>query len=773
MDHICRLARTLLLPSGMLKRPLPTVDVLLVLCAATICFCFSLYGLSGATRGVTRFQLNDAPRSILSMLYPAVFYAGGHGMGTADIDKIPGLEAFIFNGTPQFNLNNIPENVSIVPLDTPFERTHLYLLYCVGIFWRIFGVSHATLRLFCSFLCALSACMLYGIFRLCVSRGLSLLGAILICLSPLMLSSSLELRDYGKAPFFLCMFLMLGVLISRKLPPLRFLLLSVGIGIVLGFGVGMRPDLMISLPPALLTIIFARVEANRSYLPKLSAVIGFILSFLVVSQPALKGMAMDSGQQLTHHSYFMGLSDPYERAIGFGEASYADFSFPDEVIIAMVNTYARRMGDYRSMINPATSEYKRSQGDLDAPLTVDPLLLYRGDVYGQMGRKLMWEYIKTFPADLVARAWCALVASINAHGENSSYGFQEDALPQGAMKYFVFLQERLASHLGRYGLLYTLLALLGISTRSIYLAFVVAALMAWFGGSTSLSFQYRHVFHLAFIPALAMLMLLEAFARNIYALRGKEAKKILGRKLSNYRRCLKPLFAMSLFLVLSLCAVVFPLAVLRAFQERQVIKLADKLSSKNLIPLAVNETRGDGRVFIEPQGVLPGLEVKPHGEAAWTYLAIEIQVEGQDTPIAIEYSDEDADQMVLFAGDTNTPSRVVVFFPVYEIALFPNEQMVWDLLLLLAGGKEVSEAAPDELNAIIEQILSHRRQLAGISFPEDSGVSFEGFYMIEDVKDLHILPFMQVPDNRRDLRTHKTCSVERRVRSMCSRLFAR
>lgn len=744
-------------PIHLLKNTILALDVLLIVAAGTVCFFMHLYCFSGANRGSTRFQLNETPRSILSMLYPAVFFAAGRGMGTSDIGNIPELQSFIFDGHPYFDPESIPTGTQIRPLDTPFECTHIYILYAVGIFWRLFGISYSVLYIFCACICGLCACLLYGIFRLGLGRMLSLFMAIGVCLSPLMMSSSLDIRDYFKAPFFLAIFWILGLLVIRAVSKKKLVILAILSGAIIGIGIGTRPDIMIALPPVVLCLILCRSDGTIKAWHKSTAIALFIGFFLACGALPLRGMMLDRGQQLTHHTYFMGLSDPYEKSFGFGGASYADFSFPDEVILAMVNTYARRQGDFRPMINPNTSEYKRAMGDLNAPLPVDPLLLFRGDLYGSRGREFMWAYIRTFPADLVTRAWCALRATLQAHGAVSTYGFPDGNFPSGLLGFFLSFLQKLAVHLGAYGLFYIVCALFLVAVKDLKASVLIFLLLAWFGGGTSLSFQFRHMFYLAFVPFLGMLLAIKipcVWLLKIIRDRSCSAELLKEKQSVLVPKALINLFA---FITFTSTIVFLPLAVLRPIQRAQVESLANRIAAKPMVPLRTAQKNDNGYIRIELQDMLPGLEEKPHGEAAWEYLAGVFRINEDSVPLKIEYSDEDTDTMTLY-GSSEGWQLVTLYFPVYEIGIFPYKQTAEDTLRLIAGSKPEALFPQIDRDSILIQIQSHRRKLACLSFPEGAALSFEGMYRVVELDGLCILPFIQIPEDKRAFRPYKTCT---------------
>lgn len=725
-------------------------------------FAMSLYWPYPETvRSVTGFGLNESPRRLLSMLYPAIFFAAGRGMGTSDSEKIPGLEQFVFGNGDSFDIANIPDETIIEPLSTPFELTHLYLLYAVGWCWRFLGVSLASLHIFAALLCGLVASMLYAIFRVGLSRVVSVLGVLAVCSSPIMMSSTLDLRDYTKTPFYLACFAILLTLAVRSISGRRLLLLSVLSGVVLGIGVGMRTDLMICVFPVFLFIVFfARIDSNRPFLVRCTGGGAFIMVLMLIARPVLGGMAADAGQQLTHHSYFMGLSVNYEKTMGFDDASYTDFSFPDEVIIGMVNRYARYRGDYNSMVNPYSSEYKRVNGDLNAPPTVDPLLYFRGPEYGHFGRKLMLEYIKVFPADLIARAWCALVATLKMQETVNSYGCLQNMSHLQGLAYLLYLQEKLAVHLGYYGLFYTVLVLLCVSAGNLRLALCLTFLLAWFGGSTSLSFQYRHVFHLSFIPLFSCLFLFEAVVRFLWKLHKGEFRKSLWKDFGKEGAWSKPLNRMAVYLLLVSVAIVLPVFFLRIYQEDNVRDFAEHLSEESLVPVETTVSSEQGNLLVAPdRGMLPGLKEQPHGEAAWEYLAVALKPKGQDIPLDVVYNDEDKDSLTIYGSDLAENETVMFFFPVYETGMFPHRQMVEDLLKMIFGLETIEEHA-QEKEALVQQILSHRRELVGISLPEAFADAYTGFYRVIDANDLAILPFIQVPKDLRHIRSFKKCKYE-------------
>ena len=382
-------------------------DVLLVLLVGAFAFTVNYIYLHGIQE-----PLENRYQAQLSHLYPAIFWAAGHGLGTTDVGKIPGLSEFIFGETDSFDTANLPEDLTLVPVTSPV-LSHLYYVYAVGWVWRVFGVSQDALILFLVFLRTMSVVLIYGIFRLGLGRTAAFIAALITGLSPVLLCERMLIRDFARAPFLFAVFLIVLYMSLRTRSPKASLALSILMGSVIGIGVGFRSDLLICLPPAILTLLFfARIRTKRPLRSCLACLAVFLAVFFPLACPILFSGGLSS-DQTPLHALLLGLSPDMESGLEFGDASYEVMpraSVADSANLGAVNVYARRNGVKESMVNKNSAEYQRYTGDKDTQLLLDPYLLFNGKVYAENAEKLVRDLFFTFPADFIVRAWSAVAA---------------------------------------------------------------------------------------------------------------------------------------------------------------------------------------------------------------------------------------------------------------------------------------------------------------------------------------------------------------------------
>ena len=235
---------------------------------------------------------NHQYQVLLPLVYPAVFFAAGHGLSTADVDQVPGLNEFIYGEADSFDIGNIPDDLELKPINSPVVVSHYYYLWLVGWIWRVFGVSLDSLVLLSVLLRALCAGLLYGLFRVSLGRFSSIVGVLFVGCSPAMLHTGMSIRDFSKTPFLFTVFLILTVLVTRSLSRKHVLLLSSLLGLVVGIGMGFRQDLLICVPPVLATLLFfAQIQGENRVLIRGVAVTVLCIFFSLASYPILRTSA--------------------------------------------------------------------------------------------------------------------------------------------------------------------------------------------------------------------------------------------------------------------------------------------------------------------------------------------------------------------------------------------------------------------------------------------------------------------------------------------------
>lgn len=768
--------------------------------------------------------LNHPYPTTLNIFYPAIFFAGGHGLGTTDPASIAGLEDFLLQRSPSFDLANIPPDITLAPTSTPFELTHIYHIYLVGIFWYIFGVSIGTLTLYSTFLYTVSILIVYGILRLGISRLWSFIGVLVISSSPALLSMSHNLRDFGKTPFILfCIWVILRLIVS-PITRNKLLLLSLGLGVALGFGFGFRQDMLICpIPVTIVILFFTRFREKTFWGWRCIAVLLLFLGFVPLSLPVFKGAALE-GNQASVHGFFQGISPDTESVLHFGGASYVGLYWTDVGLYGQANVLARRLGDTSPMINPHTAEYRHVHGDGNGPRLINPGLYFTGSEYARYARLLAKEVVWHFPADLVARAWNA-VAALYQMSSDMAPGVEnvQADFPQWLTRIFS-LHRALSRFISHWGILLTLLFTIVLSARCLKIALGITGVLLYFSGYPSIFFEYRHIVYLMFVPVGVILVWIAWFQYVlIFSFSGITQRLTKGSTLPSASPCppiqncasneevspsisrvacisgrgiallstlqhsirlnkcrqeddsvctiFKSAINMTLFVLLLILAITVPLLFLRSWQSQQVHLLAERLAATSKDAIDVNfEAYDSDNILVRPANTLPGLvsaDTLPPGETVWEYLAAVFDTQGFDIPVTLAYetgliSSDSTQTVVVYGSYDNETGRVTFYFPVYEAHTLYSPQLMVDFLESVNIPALRACITPDL--PIEQQDFWKRIRFAGIVFPASFKEQFRGLYRVHCPDDLLYLPLIQIPDERANMRTFKSGCLERTFR---------
>ena len=196
------------------------------------------------------------------MIVSAALWATGHTFSIVPnpfMSIPPAFLDFLTHKTDALQTNQFPHELFLpLPGETKFIYDRLYLLYAMGILWRIVEISWSSLNILVSFFAGLTAAITYGIFRLGMGRSIAFVGTLLFVSSPLFLTELPALRDFCKAPFILGALLAIGYLLSRSPRKPGLVVLAAAIGLFTGIGMGFRQDIIIVLPPLVVSLLFAR-----------------------------------------------------------------------------------------------------------------------------------------------------------------------------------------------------------------------------------------------------------------------------------------------------------------------------------------------------------------------------------------------------------------------------------------------------------------------------------------------------------------------------------
>ena len=364
--------------------------------------------------------------------------------------------------------------------------------------------------------------LVYGILRLGGNRLLSIAGAVLFATSPLVLFHLPSMRDFFRAPPILATILVCGYLVSRPLSRRKLLALSLLLGAGIGLGTGFRQDAIICLPAAAgIVLVFTRGTADKP-LPwkwRMLAVLLLTGAFYVPARPAVK-MTRDTGGNNAFY-LLQGFSGSSMEALHTGRPSYYPiYSSSDYVVHGAICAYDNALHESERMAYnlevACAKAFWRLQGIVMLPLMPGraalPLILgFSREAFVDRGlaiwsydaeqtaRDILYRLAMTFPADIISKWYGAAVVCVRDTPVKDMCILNVDLAEGWRLEPLRLLHLRLAAHLERWGAWYALAALLVLSARNARFAFVLALLLCYFCGYTSLCFQWRHAFHLQFV----------------------------------------------------------------------------------------------------------------------------------------------------------------------------------------------------------------------------------------------------------------------------------
>ena len=671
---------------------------------------------------LSRANLTTGPQYAIhgEMLVPPLLFAAGHGFHSL-AGPNAAVHDFVSHKTASFSPAQLPEPLELVPITGKFLYDRLYLLYAIGLTWRLFGISWGALNILIAGIHGVIALLSYLLFRLGMGRILSLLGTAFFVTSPVVLAQLPALRDLCKGPFFLATIFCLGYLLANRVRVRPLVLSALGMGFFLGLGMGFRQDSIICLPPLLIGLVCARGVPPLRWTTRAALPVLFLVCFLIPAWPVLK-MNRETGG---NNSFYLiqGFSRPSMDQLGLDPASYAAvYSAADQAIHAWIVNYddvANREGDQNVrtvLLARSISSLPISAVSAVIDYSLASFSVRQTGIYSRraevVARHIVRELAGLFPADIVSR-WYAAVLRIARNLQNVGFHGAEFPLMRSPTDYQGFL----VRHLGVFGPAYAAAALAILAGASLRLGFGALLLVLYFCGYTSLQFEVRHAFHLNFVSYWFM-----GFVLSIVAQQACRAYRVI-----RTRGCspfmLPPrswvctsgarLAVFLLVSVLVFCATLYPA---RLYQRLSVGALYERYAQADLeaVPVLVEEGRG-GRLRYRPCA-LPGFERNfLSRDILSEYLVAEFEVSGSDIQLTIDYDDPEANldgRDRLPGRGASGPRTVRYFFPAFDFS---------------------------------ERYQRHQAETGAYKFAEFSGISlprgvaFKAMYRVRNRKDFPLL----------------------------------
>jgi hypothetical protein len=505
-------------------------------------------------RAVQAFRAEGGqPSFYQSEFGPAVMLACGHGLQNPDARSAGALEAFLSERTDAIGCTELPAAIPVTTLDA-FQRASRYLEIAVASVWRVTGVSWSRLVILPGVLFGTVAALTYGLFRLALSRPLALAGMVPTFMSTPNLMLVPHIRDYAKGPFLLAIMLMMGALVARPTDGRRTIAVSALAGSVVGLGLGFRTDLMIALPPFLLTLAFLVPAISATM--RVVAMAVFLASFAIVASPMLRDYA--SGNNIGP-VVLLGLSAPFDRPLGIEPSVYElGGQYSDSLVFSIVNSYAIRVEHKPQGVQYATAEHGRTA------------MAY----VGQVGR--------VFPADFVTRVTAAVRAV-------PTYFLASSLYPPTWVRSPVLLQlyrirASISSRLAVAGGIALATATIVIGMASPRAAWLVVLVMIAFAGGSAIQFHERHFYYLQLLPWWAFGVLAQVATRRRTLLRSVAMRHLLSG---------------SVLCVVVIISVGGAIVASRAYQRRTAARLFESYETAPRIRLStLHRDIGPGRTLI-------------------------------------------------------------------------------------------------------------------------------------------------------------------------------
>ncbi len=628
---------------------------------------------------------------------PGIMWLAGEGWRNPMVEDVPGLEAFLYGEVDTFDVRTVPDGVRFLPDDLSamsyeeinayhpepdfpgfiaWQRYHSYLVYAVTLCWLLFGVAWTSLAPLCGVLYGTSCAALYGIFRLGMGRFMSTLGALMILTSPMHLQMVPQIRDYAKAPFILLVIFILGWLIKEPRRRTHSLIATAALGAIIGIGAGFRMDLLMTLPAVVAVLFLFRAPSQE--LPRTARLrivffvrfgawgtvllLAFIVVLVITGFPILQAGMGESGHFA--HVALLGFLEYCDGRLGVASDLYSmGGPYSDYYLTALVSAHMEQKTGVGFPVDQVWSQ-----------------------AYHDGTKDLLWDYVRTFPADILTRAYASVFRVVDELHMNPQHPYPPTIENASLLRFFDFhsgLQNAMPGG-GRY---YVLLVFLILPWKNFRMALGAFILFLFFCGYPGVQFNLRHYFFLEFVSLWATCFLIfwsAATAKSYLTERQIWQAKTLGMVVPRLKRCV-------LFVMLAAILIVLPWWLLMGYQANQVDRRLEKMLGvpwwnslhyeSEQVEAQVEMMEENGFVFLynavgEDGHIVPAKTLwvsdNPSTQQRSRFVILGFEGLMEDTPLTVNYSATDRPEHFDFSHTVTVPAcpdeetRSLVALPLFQ-----------------------------------------------------------------------------------------------------------
>jgi len=645
-------------------------------------------------------------------LVSAISVACGQGFTTPTAPYPENMQLFLEQKTDSMRISDLPEDWSRWD-NSPFVKTHRYLIITIGALWRLFGIHWDVLKLYAGILFVITVLSTYITLYMLAGRIPAFIATFLVINAPSLLFLLPSIRDYSKTTFFM-LFLALSATLFHFLSKGVSLavIISSLLGLVIGFGIGFRQDVLILFLPGMffVSIVCFKLFYQGNKFAGIMCLLFYLFSFFAVGYPILSAVAEDKGA-VSSHSLVQGLATTVEKTSLGGSSSYRLVYEPNDMLVhSTIVSFARRMGFQ------------------------EPFNNYLSPAYGKVGRMYFRSVVKHFPADLWGRflSVCSNCFSTPYHFTKEQQRNRPEFSRFASLLFFADrlpFWDMLIAFIGPWVVL-GLILIMGMQKMGKGILF--AGILGYLLGYPSILFEFRHVVHLVpILYGVVVLFFYELFVECYRFLLG------LYQKEQTWGGVLIRLRNGAFVLIFVVCACVLLYSILNIWQRQQVAKLVVSYRGLKWEEVKTKQSVDGACILFQPAQNLPAFEKSsdwPPMETPFEFLRADFELEEiipiysryDRTYCAVDFSEPLHSLLLYYNMTKDKPLRVSVYFLVYSASTIkPRDEIVFNNQ---------------------EPIVWVRGEWKGVEIPKGFEKAFRGLYRAENPSAEPFLMTVAVPE---------------------------